>query len=352
MDTATQHRDAEEQAKKKMKLDSPLVSSIPPFPTDDKFLRMLIHIKADFVRPQENKVFVAARTDNIVEVWKGLAAHNFLSCPVLQKTKNRYYGFIDMWDIVKYVVDFFGTSDDQLLRNSEDWIKLVSAHEEFMKKTVNDIMKYPLTKRNPFFPIHSGFSVFAAIEALAKEKQLHRVPIIDADRKLVTVVTQSQIVKMIAQNLELIGERRHLPVSKMNRFLEKVFAVHEDSVAMDAFRMMVEHEVSGVAVIDNDGKLTGTVSVRDLKAVSVDTRMFWRLYQTMKNFLLKVRRESNETGGDRPRSVVTVKSTDTLESVVRKLAENDIHRIFIVDDNKKPIGVISFKDVLYEIISG
>jgi len=353
METVTQQRTStDEPANKKLKADPLMKASITSFPTDDKFLRLLVSTKADLVRPSDNKIFVAQRTDNIVEVWKGLVAHNFLSCPVLQKTKHRYYGFIDMWDIVRYVVDFFGTTDDQLLRNSEDWIKLASAHEEFMKKTVNDIMQYPLTKRNPFFPIHAGFSLFSSIEALAKEKNLHRVPIIDTDRKLVTVITQSQIVKLLGKNMDILGERKNKPVVMMDRFVEDVYTVHEDSIAMDAFRLMVEREVSGLAVIDNDGKLTGTISVRDLKAISVDTRMFWRLYQTVKNFLLKIRKENNETGGDRPRSVVTVKSGDSLQTVVQKLAENDIHRIFIADEHKKPLGVISLKDVLYEIISG
>lgn len=357
METTSHPRDAahNEPANKKLKMELPdplTTGRASSFPTDDKFLRLLVNIKADVVRPADNKIFVANRTDNIVDVWKGLVAHNFLSCPVLQKTKHRYYGFIDMWDILKYVVDFFGTKDDQLLRNSDDWIKLVSAHDEFMKKTVNDIMKYPLTKRNPFFPIHSGFSLFSAIEALAREKNLHRVPIVDADRKLITVITQSQIVQILNKHLDSFGERKNKPVAMMDRFFEDVYTIHEDAVAMDAFKMMVEREVSGLAVIDTDGKLTGTISVRDLKAISVDARMFWRLYQTVKNFLLKIRKENNETGGDRPRSVVTVRSSDTLETVVKRLAEHDIHRIFIVDELKKPIGVISLKDVLYEIISG
>jgi len=356
METTAHARDAarNEPANKKLKVDlsNPLSSApLSSYPTDERFLKMLINIKADVVRPAENKVFVANRTDNIVDVWKGLVSHNFLSCPVLQKTKHRYYGFVDLWDILKYVVDFFSTKDDQLLRNSEDWLKLVSAHEDFMKLTVNDIMKYPLTKRNPFFPIHSGFSLFSAIEALAKEKNLHRVPVVDAERKLITVITQSQIVQILNKSLDSIGERKNKPVVMMDRFIENVYTIHEDAVAMDAFKMMVEREVSGLAVIDSDGKLTGTISVRDLKAISVDARMFWRLYQTVKNFLLKIRKENNETGGDRPRTVVTVKPSDTLETVVKKLAENDIHRIFIVDEHKKPIGVISLKDVLYEIIS-
>jgi len=303
----------------------------------------------DVVRPPDNKIFVAQRTDRITDVWKGLVAHNFLSVPVLQKTKNKYYGFVDMYDIVKFVVEFFGTSEE--LRNSDDWMKLAEASEEFQKKTVNDIMKYPLSKRNPFFPIHSGYTLFCAVEALSREKGLHRVPVVDDERKLITVITQSQIVNILHRNLDILGEKKDKPMNQMENYFEDVVCINEEDTTLEAFKIMVEKNVGALAVIDKEGKLTANISLRDLKAMSTDTRLFWRLYQTVHNFLLKVRKENNETSGDRPRTVVTVKPTDTLETVIKKLAEYKIHRVYIVDDHKKPVGVVSLKDVLREIIN-
>jgi len=343
-----------EHIAKKMKgdLSNPLESVSPmigPYPASDRFIRLLLNTKADFVRPPENRIFVAQRTDKVADVWKGLATHNFLSVPVLQKTKSKYYGFVDIYDIVKFVVDFFGETES--LKNTDDWMKLVDSSEEFKKKTVNDIMRYPLNTRNPFYPIHTGYSLLHAVEILAREKGLHRIPVIDQERKLITVITQTHLVDILYKNLDILGEKRNKPVGQMENYLEQVFTIHEEATAMDAFKMMVEKNVSGLAVIDNEGKLTSNISMKDLKAMSTDTRLFWRLYQTVHNFLLKVRKENNETGGDRPRSVIVIKPLDTLETVIKKLNEYKIHRLFIVDDHRKPVGVISLKDVLAEIIS-
>jgi len=348
---ATESMQENEPISKKMKAD--IGSSSPmagPFPTSDRFIRLLIATKVDAVRPPENKIFVAQRTDNLADVWKGLVQHNFLSVPVLQKTKNKYYGFLDVYDIVKFVIDFFGEKVETL-KDSEDWFKLASSSEEFSKKTVNDVMRYPLTKRNPFFPIKSGFSLFSAIEAMAREHGLHRIPVIDTDRKLITVVTQSQIVDILIRNMDILGEKKDKPVSFTECYFEDVISVHEESVAVEAFRLMVEKNVSGLAVINKEGKLVGNISLKDLKAMSTDLRLFWRLYQTVHNFLQKVRQENNEKSGDRPRTIVTVKPNDTLETVIKRLKEHKIHRVYIVDDNKKPIGIISLKDVLKEIIT-
>jgi len=272
-----------------------------------------------------------------------------MSVPVLQKTKNKWYGFVDVWDIVRDVVQEFGTSNGELLRNTDDWFKLVSAHQSFQDRTVADIMKNPLTRSNPFHPFHSGYSFFSVVEALAKEPQLHRVPVItnDEERKLVTVVTQSQVLKLLHQNMDGIGSKLKTPVMKFRSYFEPVVCVHEDSVAYEAFTLMVQKKITGVGVINNEGTLTGVLSVRDIKAIMTDGRMFWRLYQTCKNFILKIKKEDT---GDRPRSPLTVQAEDTLGTTIKKLVEHNIHRVFIVDDNKKPVGVVALRDILFEIL--
>jgi len=54
----------------------------------------------------------------------------------------------------------------------------------------------------------------------------------------------------------------------------------------------------------------------------------------------------------RPRFVVSAKMNDTLEQVIQKLVEHKIHRLYVIDDDHKPVGVISLKDILMEIITG
>ena len=103
-------------------------------------------------------------------------------------------------------------------------------------------------------------------------------------------------------------------------------------------------------VVDETGKLQDNISLRDLKAIQSDGRMFHRLYQTTHNFLLKIRREFAKKD-DRPSRVVAVKKTDTLEHAISLCAEHGIHRVYIVDDQKKPIGVITLNDIFAEILN-
>jgi len=315
--------------------------------TSIEFMRLLLTMPADSLKPPSNVIFVCQRSDNLVDVWKGLVRHNFLSVPVLQKKGHKYYGFIDLADIVNTVVESFGKVP---LENSEDYWKMVSEDELFKKKSVNDVMVYPISRRNPFHPINKNYSLFSAIEVLARERGLHRVPIIDDNRKLVGLITQSQVVDFLFKNVNLLGSKKDIPVKLCRGAIRPVFSVKDDETAMSAFKIMTTNGISGIAVVDAEGKLTANISLRDLKAIGTDGRLFWRLYGTVHNFLLKIRKEYAEHDG-RPRTVISLRQEDTLETAIRLLSQHNIHRLFVIDEAKKPVGVLSLKDILLEIIS-
>jgi hypothetical protein len=69
---------------------------------------------------------------------KGLIKYGFWSCPVLQKTKNKWYGFIDLMDIVHCVVETFGSAR---LKADEDFWEGMAKEELFARKTVGDVMR-------------------------------------------------------------------------------------------------------------------------------------------------------------------------------------------------------------------
>jgi len=313
---------------------------------------LLLATKAeDFAIDKPKKdlpIFVCYKTDRVVDVWKGLVKHNFLSCPVVLKDEAKYYGFIDLVDIVKYIIQHFGPSN--ILGKEKDFWDLVAEEKDFSTKTVNDVMTFPLTKRNPFHPVSEGYSALAVFEPLAREQALHRVPVVDKDRQIFNLVTQFQVLAFLKTNLAVLGDKKDKPLKLCQHMFKDVVSVTAESTAIDAFNLMVEKNITGVAVLDKDGRLHGALSLRDMKLISYDARLFWRLQQTINNFTLKLKAEW-AAKHERPHAVVTAKGANTIGEVINLLADNKIHRIFIVDDDRKPIGVASLKDLLLEILS-
>lgn len=318
------------------------------YSTDPQFIYKLTHTPVETMKPASNVVLVAQRTDLLSEVWKGLVRNNFLSCPVLQKTKKRYYGYIDLQDILAYVTKKF---DINKLETSKDYWKLMDADKEFLATTVGQVIANPILLRNPYHPVHIGFSLFSAIELLAKVPNLHRIPIIDDDRQLKSIITQSLVVDYLVANMDSIGSIKDKPVSMMFAGNQSVLHVTPQMSALEAFKFMCEHHITGVAVCDENGKLLDAISIKDLKTISTDGQMFWRLYQTVEALLTHLRRETKDFS--RPQNLIYVTPNQTFRDVAKAMAGNHIHRVFVVDDasSMKPIGVISMKDLLKELIS-
>lgn len=146
-----------------------------------------------------------------------------------------------------------------------------------------------------------------------------------------------------------LGSIKDKPVSDLNMTKEKMILVKETDSAVDAFKKMITENVSGLGVVNEHGKLVENISLRDLKAVQHDGRMMWRLHQSCKHFLEKLRNETPEER--RPSHVICVIPKDKFSHVIQLSVNHGIHRIYVVDEEKKPTGVISLKDILGEIIT-
>lgn len=319
-------------------------------PTDlSQFTLLLCNTKVESIWSREGKIFFAMRDDKVKDVFKGLIIHNFSSCPVLQKTKSKWYGFLDIANIVKFIVQHF---EQDVLSENANIMNLLDETESFKQLQVNDLMKNPLGILTPYHPIYIGYSLFSAFEIMARSN-LHRLAVVDANRSLISVITQSQMVEFAYRNIALVGPKRSKQVKDMAYNLHEVYSVKPSDTALTAFTLMSEKKVSGVAVVDDDGILVDQISMRDLKAMAPDGRLFWRLYKPISEYLENVKRNLSGVNS-RPRNAIFVTPNDTLESVLGLIVGNRIHRVYIVESssNKKPIGLISMRDIMLELIPG
>jgi CBS domain-containing protein len=322
---------------------------VGPYSTNLSFKDLIISHPVENLayKKKGGLVFFVDRTDKVIDVFKGLVEHGFLSVPVLQKTKRKWYGFVELSDIVQFYVEQFGSQLGDEGRSAWD---AIGKNPEFLEKTVDDIMQYPMTRKNVFHPITNGYSLFYAIETMAREEHLHRVPIIDEDRKLKSVLSQSQVIEFINANLDTLGTIKDKPVEQMRGVIKQVYTVKEDSLTIDAFKLMQQNSLTGVAVVNESGAVVGNLSVRDLKGLRLENQLFHRLFQTVHNFIRHLRAELSEIDS-RPRTKQVVRLNDTMAHVIQILVQQNIHRVYVVDNDQKPIGVVSLKDVLLEIIS-
>eukprot|EP01089_Gocevia_fonbrunei_P009608 TRINITY_DN2195_c0_g1_i1.p1 TRINITY_DN2195_c0_g1~~TRINITY_DN2195_c0_g1_i1.p1 ORF type:complete len:262 (+),score=55.46 TRINITY_DN2195_c0_g1_i1:46-831(+) len=201
--------------------------SYSSYRTNPEFLTALIHTRVEQLKLPENKVFVAERTDKIVDVYKGLVKHNFLSVPVLQQTGHKYYGFVEVTDIISFIL---GRFEKEKLNVQTSFWDLVATEEDFLTKTVDDIMVSP-RRNNMFHPVRGGYSLYYAIEALAKERDLHRVAVIDNNRLILNLITQSHIVEFLYKNIDKI-DKVNKPLHDIPGLFRQVFSINTNDEAI------------------------------------------------------------------------------------------------------------------------
>lgn len=91
------------------------------------------------------------------------------------------------------------------------------------------------------------------------------------------------LIDFLWQNIERVGTIGDAKVADLHG-TSPVLTVQENTKAIVAFREMATSGVSGLAVLDSNGKLVDNISLRDLKGIHPDAKIFWRLWNTVKAF--------------------------------------------------------------------
>jgi len=322
---------------KKRKTDEE-TTNLEDYSVSPNFHETITMVPVESLQTSGNKIFICSREDKLVEVWKGLSKHNFHSVPVLSKVKNKYYGIVDLHDITRFVLSFFGKEE---LKDMGNFWKIVEKSEKLKNVTVNSVMSFPRSVNNPFHPVTVGYSLHFALEVLAREDHLERVPIITRDRSLYNMLTISRVVQFFFDNKKILGKRLNKPISMIGSSTKGVFSIKTTDHAYEAFNLMNEKHVSAVAVINEKEQLVGVISQTDLKVISEDGSLFYKLHQDAKTFVETI----NKKG------VVFATKNDTFEKVLNLLQENKIHRLFVVNDDIKPVGIMSMKDLVCDVMT-
>jgi len=309
----------------------------------DDFILLLTKVRSERLRPKgTGQVIAVNRTDDLQAAAEKMQENNILSLPVVTND-GKFYGFIEQREIVRYIMNdiFFRTSGEMTQETMQHVFRTINV---FKNSIVSDVMTYPVRLRSTNHIVPAGSSLYSIWETAAKEG-VHRFPVVDPAGKIVDIITQSMLIDFCWQNIEKLGDVAQREVKGLFPNME-VYTIKDTDKAYFAFREMIRHKVSGLAVVDKDGKLVENISVRDFKKTHVRADTLWRLWETVMQFLSDSDTEMSFT------KPVYVQPTDTLYRVIEKMAVYHIHRVYVVKDDKsmQPVRVISQKDVLEAIL--
>jgi len=284
-------------------------------------------------------VVVADSKDSLSKTFLSMVKNNILCTPVLDTANNTFIGLIDMIDIACFVVDIAKNSDHL----GTDYVDFMSREEEFKGRATSDIAD--LSTRNKLYPVTVGSNLLDAVNLMANN-HVQRIPVLDYEGRITNLLTQSAVIDYLAKHVDQLGPSIQKTLKELNFERKPVISIDHNKRAIDAFRLMAENRISGLAVLDSDKKLMANVSARDLRSIQQDTRLFERLYYSVGEFVSHVRQANYRA--IHPSICCTF--DDTFQKIIMRLAATRIHRMYVVDENRHPISVISLHDVLAKVL--
>lgn len=109
----------------------------------------------------------------------------------------------------------------------------------------------------------------------------------------------------------------------------------EDAIAGVA-ELLAGYEITGLPVVDADDRLVGVISQTDLVRLRGSTLPWTGWHGLMVRDLMTT-------------PARTISGSAALEEAARRMTEEHVHRLVVVDTGRRPIGVISESDIVREI---
>jgi len=272
---------------------------------------------------------VVQHTDSVAHVLKVLQDNKILSAPVYSSETDRFIALVDVLDLVVFLVSLSqgtDTSMEQIRRGFQRPVYQACG----------------ISRNNPFYPIAECTTVHEALENFLA-LGVHRLPIVDSCNRIRALVCQLDaicfLLRVEGQTPE-ITKVFNLSLRALGLACKQTLVtVPADEALISCFALLALNKISGLAIVDKTGRLVGSLCAMDLAGITEENWL--DLSMSVGDFVYsKVRQQS----------AIFCKPEHTLRQMLQMATTGKVHRVFVVDDDLKPVGVVTFTDALRVVV--
>jgi len=283
--------------------------------------------------------------DTVEYAIEKLTKLHITSAPVIEENKN-IYGLVDVLDLLTFLVKTATKtlvdeiSGESRKLNTDDMQMLRKRSKDFNLAEVRDLVDY--SHRNPFVTLFEDQTVKEAL-GLFSEKGVHRLIVLKrADKSLAGILSQTNVI--FALSSQGYWEQFLKPVSELTHKSDKLITIPQAELAIDGFIKMHENNLSSIAVLGYKDDLIGNLSAADIRFGALD---FTHLLRSVRDYLQMTRQEESKPYN----FLVSCSPNTSIADAIKMMEKEKVHRIYLIDEMKKPLSVVSFTDILKEIHS-
>ncbi|KAJ3271864.1 Ethanolamine kinase [Terramyces sp. JEL0728] len=280
---------------------------------------------------------------SVREACHTLATSRITSAPILDGSQ--LIGQLDYFDLVLYLL--------QALNN------ITLANMDEPEWTVKDILSHVITTSDPLSSLTThkklvGIQQDAPLLDVLDEfirSKCHRLAVFDG-AAFNGVVSQSSLVALVVHKFGLKKEKGvewdlgNKSIKELGVIRKNVIFVNEKNTVIDALYRMHVHQISSVAIIEN-GVLRGSIGLSDIKLILAEPNGVKLLTNSCKQFFQEIRKkQSLDHAEDTRVPNYVVGPETTLIFAMEKMIATHSHRVWVVENHDKVVGLLSISDCI------
>jgi len=205
-----------------------------------------------------------------------------------------------------------------------------------------------MSQHDKFYSVNEDDPLLDAVDLFGQG--LHRVVLLNNEKKLVGIISQSDAAKYFYKQLQ---KKEYLfladkTVGDLKIVHEGVIKLDEHATVLDGLKLMQSHGLSSIALTNKKGVIISNFSISDIKYL-LKLNKLDLLHYTCSQFIKEVRLKKDQENDYKTSLPVFVCTKDsTLQHVVGKLSATRTHRVWVVKSSADHtvVGVVSLSDIL------
>uniref|UniRef100_A0A4W4GUH6 CBS domain-containing protein n=1 Tax=Electrophorus electricus TaxID=8005 RepID=A0A4W4GUH6_ELEEL len=270
--------------------------------------------------PTSSKLVIFDTTLQVKKAFFALVANGVRAAPLWDNKQQCFVGMLTITDFINILHRYYKSP-------------MVSISTVYLQYSLTSLIS-----------ITPESSLFNAIYSLLKNK-IHRLPVIDPESgNVLHILTHKRILKFLHIFGSMIPKPRFLQKrieeAEIGTF-KSIATVQETATVYDALSIFVERRVSALPVVNAQGKVVALYSRFDVINLAAQ-KNYNNLNMTMQ--------EAIEGRSCCIEGVLKCYPHETLEIIINRIAEAEVHRLVLVDKEDVVRGIISLSDLLQALV--
>ncbi|KAK5877721.1 hypothetical protein CesoFtcFv8_025200 [Champsocephalus esox] len=298
----------------------------------DIYMRFMKCHKCYDIIPTSSKLVVFDTTLQVKKAFFALVANGVRAAPLWESKKQSFVvGMLTITDFINILTRYYKSPMVQIYELEEH--KIETWRELYLQETFK-----------PLVHISPETSILEAVSSLI-QNQIHRLPVIDPiSGNALYILTHKRILKF----LQLFVCEMPMPAF-MRCSLEdlsvgtysNIAFVHPDTPLITALCVFTRRRVSALPVVDHNGRVVDIYSKFDVINLAAE-KTYNNLDVTVTQAL---RHRSQYFEG-----VMKCNKRETLETIVDRIVKAEVHRLVVVDEESRIVGIVSLSDILQALV--